>query len=45
LTDADFAGAANELNVEVAAIRAVAEVEARAPAFSDGRPAVPYEAR
>jgi hypothetical protein len=33
LTDADFAGAANELNVEVAAIRGVAEVEAAGAGF------------
>lgn len=45
LTDADFARAAKELNVEVAAIRAVAEVEAAGQGFlSDGRPAVLYEA-
>jgi hypothetical protein len=45
LTDADFARAAKELNVEVAAIRAVAEVEAAGAGFlPDGRPAVLYEA-
>jgi hypothetical protein len=45
LTDADFARAAKELNVEVAAIRAVAEVEAAGAGFlSDGRPAILYEA-
>ena len=45
LTDADFARAAKELNVEVAAIRAVAEVEAAGQGFlPDGRPAVLYEA-
>jgi hypothetical protein len=45
LTDADFARAAKELNVEVAAIRAVAEVEAVGAGFlPDGRPAVLYEA-
>ena len=45
LTDADFARAAKELNVEVAAIRAVAEVEAAGAGFlPDGRPSVLYEA-
>jgi hypothetical protein len=45
LTDADFARAAKELNVEVAAIRAVAEVEASGSGFlPDGRPAILYEA-
>ena len=45
LTDADFARAAKELNVEVAAIRAVAEVEAAGAGFiADGRPAILYEA-
>jgi len=45
LTDADFARAAKELNVEIAAIRAVAEVEAAGQGFlPDGRPAVLYEA-
>jgi hypothetical protein len=45
LTDADFARAAQELNVEVAAIRAVAEVEAAGSGFlPDGRPAILYEA-
>jgi hypothetical protein len=47
LTDEDFARAAKELNVEVAAIRAVAEVEAGAPGqgfIADGRPAILYEA-
>ena len=45
LTDADFARAAKELNVEVAAIRAVAEVEASGAGFiADGRPAILYEA-
>jgi hypothetical protein len=45
LTDADFARAAKELNVEVAAIRAVAEVEsAGAGILADGRPAILYEA-
>jgi hypothetical protein len=45
LTDADFARAAKTLNVEVAAIRAVAEVEAAGAGFlSDGRPAILYEA-
>lgn len=45
LTDVDFARAAKELNVEVAAIRAVAEVEAAGAGFlPDGRPAILYEA-
>jgi hypothetical protein len=45
LTDADFARAAKELNVEEAAIRAVAEVEAAGQGFlPDGRPAILYEA-
>lgn len=45
LTDADFARAAKELNVEPAAIRAVAEVEAAGEGFlRDGRPAILYEA-
>jgi hypothetical protein len=45
LTDADFARAAKELGVEVAAIRAVAEVEAAGAGFlPDGRPAILYEA-
>jgi hypothetical protein len=45
LTDADFARAAKELNVEEAAIRAVAEVEAAGAGFiADGRPAILYEA-
>ena len=45
LTDADYVRAAKELNVEVAAIRAVAEVEAAGEGFlPDGRPAVLYEA-
>jgi hypothetical protein len=45
LTAADFSRAANELNVEVAAIRAVAEAEAAGAGFlPDGRPAVLYEA-
>jgi hypothetical protein len=45
LTDADFARAAQELNVEVAAIRAVAEVEAAGAGFlPDGRPTILYEA-
>jgi N-acetylmuramidase len=45
LTDADFARAAKALNVEVAAIRAVAEVEAAGAGFLlDGRPAILYEA-
>jgi hypothetical protein len=45
LTDADFARAAKALNVEEAAIRAVAEVEAAGQGFiADGRPAILYEA-
>lgn len=45
LTDEDFARAAKELNVEKAAIRAVAEVEAAGHGFiADGRPAILYEA-
>jgi hypothetical protein len=45
LTDADFARAAKALNVEVAAIRAVAEVEAAGAGFlPDGRPSVLFEA-
>jgi hypothetical protein len=45
LTDEDFARAAKELNVEEAAVRAVAEVEAAGQGFIyDGRPAILYEA-
>jgi hypothetical protein len=45
LTDADFARAAQALNVELAAIRAVAEVEAAGAGFlPDGRPSILYEA-
>lgn len=45
LTDEDFARAAKELNVEVAAIRAVAEVEAAGQGFiAAGRPAILFEA-
>jgi hypothetical protein len=45
LTDEDFARAAKALNVEEAAIRAVAEVEAAGKGFiADGRPAILYEA-
>jgi len=45
LSDADYVRAAKELGVEVAAIRAVAEVEAAGAGFlPDGRPAVLYEA-
>jgi hypothetical protein len=45
LTDEDFARAAKELNVEEAAVRAVAEVEAAGQGFiADGRPAILYEA-
>jgi N-acetylmuramidase len=45
LTADDFARAAKALNVEVAAIKAVAEVEAAGKGFlADGRPSVLYEA-
>lgn len=45
LTDDDFARAAAALDVEVAAIRAVAEVEAAGSGFlPDGRPQILYEA-
>jgi N-acetylmuramidase len=45
LTDADFARAAKALNVEEAAVRAVAEVEAAGQGFiTDGRPTILYEA-
>lgn len=45
LTNDDFVRAAKALNVEVAAIRAVAEVEAAGAGFlADGRPAILYEA-
>jgi hypothetical protein len=45
LTDEDFERAAAELNVEVAAIRAVAEVEsAGGGILPDGRPEILYEA-
>lgn len=45
LTDADFARAAEALGVEVAAIRAVVEVESGPSGFlPDGRPAILYEA-
>lgn len=45
LTDEDFARAAKALNVEEAAVRAVAEVEAAGQGFiADGRPAILYEA-
>jgi hypothetical protein len=45
LTDADFARAAAALNVEVAAVRAIAEVEAAGRGFlPDGRPQILYEA-
>jgi hypothetical protein len=45
LTDEDFARAAKALNVEEAAIRAVAEVEAAGQGFiADGRPSILYEA-
>jgi hypothetical protein len=45
LTDADYERAAKELNVEKAAIRAVAEVESAGSGFlPDGRPSILYEA-
>jgi N-acetylmuramidase len=45
LTSADFERAAKTLNVEVAAIRAVAEVEAQGRGFlADGRPQALFEA-
>jgi hypothetical protein len=45
LTEADFQRAAAALNVEVAAIKAVAEVEAAGQGFlPDGRPSILYEA-
>jgi hypothetical protein len=45
LTDADFARAAAALDVEVAAIKAVAEVESAGKGFlPDGRPEILYEA-
>jgi hypothetical protein len=45
LTDADFERAAQALNVEVAAIKAVAEVESAGKGFlPDGRPEILYEA-
>lgn len=45
LTDADFARAAAALDCDVAAVRAVAEVEARGEGFlPDGRPQILYEA-
>jgi|SRR5712664_401832 len=44
LTNEDFVRAAKTLNVEVAAIRAVAEVEARSGFLPDGRPTILYEA-
>jgi hypothetical protein len=45
LTQADYERAAKALNVEVAAIKAVAEVEAAGQGFlPDGRPAILYEA-
>ncbi|HEX3876617.1 MAG TPA: N-acetylmuramidase family protein [Bryobacteraceae bacterium] len=44
LTQTDFDGAANTLNVDVAAIRAVAQVESSAAGFgADGRPIIRYE--
>lgn len=44
LSDADYAQAAEELGVEVAAIRAVAAVESAGQAFdASGRPAILYE--
>jgi hypothetical protein len=45
LTDADFERAAKALSVEVAAIKAVAEVESAGSGFlPDGRPSILYEA-
>jgi hypothetical protein len=45
LTDADFLRAANELKVEIAAIRAVAEVESNGRGFlPDKRPVILFEA-
>ena len=45
LTDADFARAAKALNVDVAAVRAVAEIEAAGRGFlPDGRPQILFEA-
>jgi hypothetical protein len=45
LTDDDYARAAKALNVEVAAIKAVAEVESAGSGFlPDGRPSILYEA-
>jgi hypothetical protein len=45
LTEDDFKRAAAALNVEVAAIKAVAEVESAGAGFlSDGRPSILYEA-
>jgi hypothetical protein len=45
LTDEDFARAAKELNAEVCAVKAVAEVESGGSGFlPDGRPAILYEA-
>jgi hypothetical protein len=45
LTEADFERAAKALNVEVCAIKAVAEVESAGKGFlADGRPAILYEA-
>lgn len=44
-TDADFAAAAGSLGVDVAAMKAIAEVEAAGEGFdADGRPKVLYEA-
>jgi hypothetical protein len=43
ITDADIELAAQELNVEVAAVRAVAEVESRDQGFENGRPIIRYE--
>jgi hypothetical protein len=45
LTDDDYARAAKALNVEIAAIKAVAEVESAGSGFlPDGRPSILYEA-
>jgi hypothetical protein len=43
ITDADVQRAAEELDVEVAAVRAVAEVESRNQGFENGRPIIRYE--
>lgn len=44
LTEADFKNAADSLNVEIAAIKAVADVETRGKAFDEnGRPRILFE--